>query len=1290
MAQVYLARSFGVAGFEKRLVIKRIRPELEDNPRFVSMFINEAKIGVQLDHPNVVQVYELGRVDGSHYIAMEHLHGRDLTRLKKQLAPLDERMELPLAAWVVAEVCRGLSHAHTRSGGGLTGIVHRDVSPHNIIATFSGQVKLVDFGIARLMHNEAAAHETVRPGPGGGKYAYMSPEQAHGDVLDQRTDIFSAGIVLWELIVGHRLYQHPDPAEKLRRVQNAVVPHPREEGVAIDDGLWDIVAKALARLPNERYQRCALLEEDLRAWLFEGRHRVEPAALAELLARFFPDAAKRTDEVFGLDHMLADVERLDRPRSLEGTGDPDVSPRDSGLPGRLRPSKGERKQVAVVFIDVDGLTELSERVEPEVLFRRHFHLLRWTRRIVDRFGGIIQRVVDDQMVLLFGVPRTRVDDLTRALECALEIQRRSDQLHQALGTTVSLAMGVHAGEVTVHMARHRVRYDARGDTTRLARRLSAVADHGEVLTSRAVVERVGGSFKTVPGPPIPSRGGKAPLTSFHVQSRRAGLRITGTGEWIRRGDELTEIRKALVHMSQGERVDLIMVGEIGAGKSRLVREIREIASRRGIPFYGARCTAVDTHPLRSTLLALISDITGGDAQSLAQLGLPRSDVHLLEGLLGRRPDQKLPADVTRLVASTLTCLALNSPLILALEDIHQLREHRPLSALMERVEGPVFFLLTTAGSCPSALRDNVTELPLGPFPADAQTRLVKDVLEVDDIQPEITDLLARTCEGNPLYIQEMVKHLVHEGRIEVQGRTAKLSGEAPGKKMPASLAQLIMARIDALDPGSKGILQLAAIAGSTFDSQVLAEAAGVDDTAPLMADLSDNGLIQRVAGKDTQWAFGSELVREAAKRGSLGVQRRDYHRMYANALQTVHADDLTDVLPSLAQHYAHGGMYLEAARHAFKAGEAAEERQDLQGALRVYTDGLDWISKVQRTADDFDAIVQGEALLHLRAGVVDLLLGEIGAGEHQLHIALDVAGDTGLPWIETRAHLELGRSYLQRGRYVMAGAHLGQVRALLRIEQDRDLELEALEALAILAHEQGRNEEAESLWSQSLVLAEGDDAALARCKLGLANRHLRAGHHEQAAPLLNEALAHTVTAKDRILEGRVLNNIGLLHSWAGRHDEALQFYRHALEVRQGIGYSRGVVINHHNIGDVHFSRKDWARAWVAFSRSRELAERMGWERGVLLNQVYLAYIDCLRGDGEMVSLQLAIRQAEDLGDAEIATTGRWLAARWWQEHNDLPKARGILAEAILQANGQGLTAMVTLLEDMLSGLSPEG
>jgi tetratricopeptide (TPR) repeat protein len=551
-------------------------------------------------------------------------------------------------------------------------------------------------------------------------------------------------------------------------------------------------------------------------------------------------------------------------------------------------------------------------------------------------------------------------------------------------------------------------------------------------------------------------------------------------------------------------------------------------------------------------------------------------------------------------------------------------------------------------------------------------------MSTESADDALIDLVGRTCEGNPLYIEEMLKWLVEQGRIDVQDGHASLTAPHTGPHLPTSLAQLIAARIDALDAAGKGALQLASVIGMQFSERLVAEAAGLEDAAPLLTSLTNHGLIQRV--ELGRFTFASELVHKASTRGILRVQRTDYHRMVAAALEVVHADDLDSHAEALTRHCGSGGRPIDAARYAFKAGQGHEAEYALERAASLYQLGLKALENAPRIPDTWDARTQGEATLHLHLGKVLLSVGEKLRGMRDLQLALDISADAGLPWVEVRTHLELGRAYLERGRLVLSGAHLGQAQALLRIEPDRDLEQKASEWAAVLAFEQGKNAEAEALWQQALAHAIGDPAAEARCEIGLANRYLRNGRYDEAGPLLDRALIAVRSVDDRILEGRVLNNLGLMYSWAGKHQEALGCYRQSLEVREGMGYLRGVVVNHHNIADTHFQLGDWARAHVSFERSRDLARDMGWEHGISLNEVYLAYIEASQDNSDVTAILAATETARALGDAEITTTGGWLAGRFLAEQDRIPEARDQLERALDDARRWDLIPMIELIE----------
>lgn len=261
MAEVFKARLVGPRGFEKIVALKRILPGLSSDREFLTMFVDEAKITTGLTHPNIVQVYELGEDDGSLYIVMEYVDGRNLRSLMDSAGP--GGLPVPVVSFVGYEAARALEYAHRK------GVVHRDVSPHNLLVSREGEVKLADFGIAKA---SLRASETSA-GMLKGKFAYMSPEQANGLPVDGRTDIFSIGIVLYEALAGRRLFLAETDMATLKRVQEARVPPLSAANPNIPRSLESTIRRALKKNPEARQSSARELAEELSAVLDDiGTH----------------------------------------------------------------------------------------------------------------------------------------------------------------------------------------------------------------------------------------------------------------------------------------------------------------------------------------------------------------------------------------------------------------------------------------------------------------------------------------------------------------------------------------------------------------------------------------------------------------------------------------------------------------------------------------------------------------------------------------------------------------------------------------------------------------------------------------------------------------------------------------------------------------------------------------------------------------------------------------------------------------------------------------------------------
>jgi tRNA A-37 threonylcarbamoyl transferase component Bud32 len=285
MAEIFLARVSGLPGFQKMVVIKRILPQLASNNDFVEMFLDEARIAATLQHPNVVQMYDVGVVDGNYFIAMEYLHGEDVRSIMKTLNKSERKLPLEHALNIVIGVASGLHYAHEKVGfdGTRLDIVHRDVTPQNIIVTYDGAVKLLDFGIAKASNRFGE----TRFGTLKGKVPYMSPEQCRGEALDRRSDIFSLGIMLYELTLGTRLFKGKSDFELLKQIVEGTVPPPRELDPKYAPELDAIVMRALAKEKDQRYATARELQAELEALVRADRLHVSPIALTQYMEELF-------------------------------------------------------------------------------------------------------------------------------------------------------------------------------------------------------------------------------------------------------------------------------------------------------------------------------------------------------------------------------------------------------------------------------------------------------------------------------------------------------------------------------------------------------------------------------------------------------------------------------------------------------------------------------------------------------------------------------------------------------------------------------------------------------------------------------------------------------------------------------------------------------------------------------------------------------------------------------------------------------------------------------------------
>ncbi len=364
MAEVFRACQRGVAGFERAVAIKRILPHIAADPDVISMFVQEAKLAVQLSHPNIAQTFDLGEVDGSYFIAMEYVDGHSVEALLQRCTETGRPLPQDAICYILCEVAEALHYAHFAedSVGQPLGIIHRDVSPQNILLSFGGDVKVIDFGLAKAANRVSETKEGVVKG----KLAYLSPEQAHGKPIDRRTDIFALGICAWEMLSGKRAFKRDNDRETVLAVRAGRLERLAEH-TKIPAALDLVVMRALAKNRDKRYRTAREMRENLRRYSRSAGYRFERRDLRALMRSSFPErfAGESVENVIALVKKKP-KRRRHRPRPRP-TGAPTVTLVDG--PPEAKPTweddTGAQTQPGTPPVQADTVPNIALPEEPE-------------------------------------------------------------------------------------------------------------------------------------------------------------------------------------------------------------------------------------------------------------------------------------------------------------------------------------------------------------------------------------------------------------------------------------------------------------------------------------------------------------------------------------------------------------------------------------------------------------------------------------------------------------------------------------------------------------------------------------------------------------------------------------------------------------------------------------------------------------------------------------------------------------------------------------------------------------
>jgi tetratricopeptide (TPR) repeat protein/tRNA A-37 threonylcarbamoyl transferase component Bud32 len=1278
MAEVFKAKSYGVEGFEKLLVIKRILPTLTDNERFVEMFINEAKIAVCLNHANIVQVFDLGKVGDSYYIAMEFVHGLDLSTLLKKCREAGRPLPPELAAYMASEVAKGLDYAHRRRGQNLEplGIVHRDISPHNVLVSYEGEVKITDFGIARAK----TTLDEEEPGVVKGKYAYMAPEQALALPHDRRVDIFALGVVLYEALTGANPFKGLKVADAIHKAQNRLYPPLRETagGAEVPAELAAIVQRAMEAVPDSRFDHAGAFYEELISFLYSAGARVGAHSVAAFLQELRDREAvidrsgeARLVEAIGGETVAASTAAAARdgsdPEEITSVQVPTAAGTDTvtsttGTRGLM----AELRDVTVVAIELIGPTP-----PPELIAR----LL----TVLDDGGGSVVDERGDLIVALFGVDVADGRDTQDAIGAALRLQRTALSTEGPAGR-FQIGVGVHPDKIVV-TAGGKVREDDTYYRAVQAARDLAKRGVGWVCTSSAGRDLAADSFRFEEVTTTAVAGVEQLVCK--VVGRRPVAETYG--RIFGRRDQLRAVGEALALVSRGAGRVVCVEGEPGCGKSRLMHEVNQRLSTGGheVGWYEAPCLPWRHDTPYSAVAGMFRSILAlgeieqrselrAKVERLRELGLIPEEVDAVAVVLGADAEHDAsPEDRGRQLRSALiraaSSLAADKLTVLFWDDLQD-ADNESLEILqhLSRSIGHVPLLLTLAGTPGSTAaweqHPACTAIRLLPLSETDSRRLALSRLGVKKAPEDLLMEVALKSDGNPLYIEEYVKALVASGIVSVLDNRVEYAPEAHLVDLPKTLRGLVSARVKRLPSEQKGLLQRAAVMGQRFNLALLSRVTGVPvgQLRPVLLGLKDVGLVTRISA--AEFAFATELVRDVVYQGIVLTDRREIHAAVAAAIEDMFSDRIDEFVERLAVHYQEGGNRQKAVDYLIRAGRKVAADYSHRAALDHYLKALDLLHNVPRP--DSERILS----LYLPIGELAIKSNQHELGIQKMRLAEQLADELG----DQRSRIQVLRLTAElhgrSDRFAESQQYFQHAIQLADELGDPVLRCEVRATAGAIYILLGDMKKAAPFYREAIELCRvtGDGDLQIACMSQLGKAEANSGEVERAVATISEAerlITPEVSPETRCTFERSRAQV---YYMSRDIEKSVAYSVRALEIAREYNLKDQIAANAHNLGDDFVLLGDYRKAFSYLRMSQEVAEEIGFDLVVNLNKIFLAFVDALKfasHDG-LAQLEAALEQANERNTVWEQVQVHYFLGRIHFERKQYPKAREHLEQSL--------------------------
>gem|GEM_PF-809081 len=1277
MGKVYLAED---ARLGRRVALKLLPASFVSDDARVRRFEQEARAASALNHPNILTIHEIGDHDGLRFIATEFVEGLTLREhLRRGALRLAEVLDIGI------QLAAALTAAHAAR------VVHRDVKPENVMVRPDGYVKILDFGLAKPTRRDAAdefassdslarALVSTHPGMIMGTVAYMSPEQARGLETDARTDVWSLGVVLYEMTAGRAPFKGPTNSDVMASVLNREPTPLAQTAPDVPAELERIVTKALAKERDERYQTVKDLGIDLRRL----KQRLEFEA--EMGRTRAPEVARTNAATRDDDERRAAV-------VLE------VTQSSASRATATHASVEQIKQVTILFADLFGLAALSDALDAEEASELMSALWRRVDAAVMDNGGTVDRRMGDQLMALWGERIAHEDDPAHAVRAALAIRRAvsefaKENLNELLHSDDArefVRVGVNTGAVLLSATGARGELTATGAAVNVAQRLQQSAPAGGVIVSHDTYRHVRGLFDVRETELASVRGVGEAVRAYLVEREKPrAFRLRARGvegvetRMIGRQSELARMRDALQTVAEDRELQVLtIVGDAGIGKSRLLDEFSsevELSSAhatvfngrasqwtRGLPFalvrdvFSLRFGIQDSDAppeAREKFERGMSETFGGDEDALMRAhfvghltGLDFSASPHLAGIL--QDAKQVRGRAFHYAAEFFLRIALRSPVLLFLDDLHWADDGSLdfVDHLARECAGAPVLVLCFAR--PELLERRPAwgeglhthaRLSLQPLTRRESRQLVEEILRhAQSIPQALRELVVSAAEGNPFYVEELIKMLIDQRVIVASAdRWHVDASRLVEVRVPPTLTGVLQARLDGLSAWEKTVLQRASVVGREFWDGALEQfsrealergASEEGDTASALETLRRKELVYRreasVFAGAREYIFKHALLRTVAYENVLKRERRRLHRETAAWLMERAVARVEEYAAVIAEHFELSKELESAAEWYGRAGHQARASYAPEAAIVFYGKALEHLRELSEreakgSKTDGGGAKTSERVVKIdeRRAETDERVARLRAQAIKWYAGLGEVLTMQARYVEAAlAYAQMREAAEERGDLIAQARAWNGLTAVQEYQGDNRAALESARRAEELARAAGAKSDGQVAKSEATRLETGatkfevdatrfevdaakSELAVALNRQGLASHRL--GDAASVERLGRQILALSVEAWEgwRGARANGLKLLGVAHEVSGRFREAEECFEQSLRLLKELGDRRNYGFMLNNLGVNAHLRADYEQAVRRYREAlvifREIGERT-WELPTLGN-----------------------------------------------------------------------------------------